>query len=401
MRTEELLANLPSSQSKQRPGAMEETRAKPPYQGPPRAPDEVPKFKVVDEDTYEQEPLHSRKYLKGFISVLKDVAVAFVIIFLIISVLFIYTGNWPPLVVVKSESMMHGTDSEVGVIDTGDMVLVKDVDEEDDIITYVAGEKSGHSTYGNFGDVIIFDKNGRGGTPVIHRAIMWVEYNTSGGGFDVPELDKKNVLSVSLPHFKSWGAPVDEPFVIDLGKVKNNILGDSEAFSFENGFSGYITKGDFNPGCDQVYRLNDSMGNPVGPVDIDWVIGKGRGELPWFGLIKLWADNTFRNDDEDKNKTVMPPTSVRNLWIVIFVLIGGTVAIDVTLIHLDNRKKKMDERMKFKEIGDPPPKKPGPMGMKGRDHTTKGDRPTISEEPLSIVPNQSVSKDDLLRGFKR
>ena len=55
----------------------------------------------------------------------------------------------------------------------------------------------------------------------------------------------------------------------------------------------------------------------------------------------------------------------------------------------------------IKEIEDPPPKKPGPMGMKGRDHTTKGDGPTISEEPLSIVAHQPVSKDDLLRGFKR
>ena len=44
--------------------------------------------------------------------------------------------------------------------------------------------------------------------------------------------------------------------------------------------SGFITKGDNNPECDQAGGLSS-------PVKITWIIGKARGELPWFGLIKL------------------------------------------------------------------------------------------------------------------
>jgi hypothetical protein len=27
----------------------------------------------------------------------------------------------------------------------------------------------------------------------------------------------------------------------------------------------------------------------VEPVEDDWIVGVARGEIPWFGLIKLWA----------------------------------------------------------------------------------------------------------------
>ena len=52
--------------------------------------------------------------------------------------------------------------------------------------------------------------------------------------------------------------------------------------------SGYITKGDStgNPHPDQLTH-RDINNDPVQPVDPDWVVGMARGELPWFGLIKL------------------------------------------------------------------------------------------------------------------
>jgi len=34
-------------------------------------------------------------------------------------VLYLFSGVWPPMVVIESSSMMHGEDSQVGVIDTG------------------------------------------------------------------------------------------------------------------------------------------------------------------------------------------------------------------------------------------------------------------------------------------
>ena len=81
--------------------------------------------------------------------------------FILIGSMWGYTQNWPPMVVVESESMMHAEDSEVGVIDTGDLVLVKKTSGRGDITTYIEGKKRDYKTYGEYGDVIIYagDKN--------------------------------------------------------------------------------------------------------------------------------------------------------------------------------------------------------------------------------------------------
>ena len=48
---------------------------------------------------------------------------------------------------------MHSSDSRIGIIDTGDMLLVKDPDSKD-ITTYVEGSKSGYRSFGEYGDDI-------------------------------------------------------------------------------------------------------------------------------------------------------------------------------------------------------------------------------------------------------
>ena len=82
-----------------------------------------------------------------------------------------YTGNWPPMVVIESGSMEHDDNplypepgfTHIGAIDTGDLVLVKSA-ERDDIVTYLEGKQTGYKRYGDYGDVIIYYKNGvRGG----------------------------------------------------------------------------------------------------------------------------------------------------------------------------------------------------------------------------------------------
>ena len=77
---------------------------------------------------------------------------------LIIGIIFAYCRVWPPMVVVVSGSMEHPPPlpeeprSYIGVIDTGDLVLVKKVNKVSDIITYVEGEKTGyHHQYHTFG----------------------------------------------------------------------------------------------------------------------------------------------------------------------------------------------------------------------------------------------------------
>ncbi|HOL08362.1 MAG TPA: S26 family signal peptidase, partial [Methanomassiliicoccaceae archaeon] len=135
-------------------------------------------------------------------SSIKAFIVAPIIFLIVIAAIFIYSGIWPPMVVVESKSMQHSDDtSYIGVIDTGDIVVVKKVNGFDEVTTYIEGLADGHSTYGEPGDVIIYYRDGMP-KPIIHRAIVMLEYNSTGGGFDVPTL--ANVPS------ETWSVPGGE-----------------------------------------------------------------------------------------------------------------------------------------------------------------------------------------------
>jgi signal peptidase I len=97
--------------------------------------------------------------------------------------LFAHTGSMPPLVVVESSSMIHELNGEVGSIDAGDLVLVHN-QPMDTVTTFAEASNPNHPQYGYeqhgmAGDVIIYDKNGEGGTPIIHRAILEVVQTSS------------------------------------------------------------------------------------------------------------------------------------------------------------------------------------------------------------------------------
>lgn len=196
-------------------------------------------------------------------SFFKDVVVAGLIVGGIVGGLFLYTGVWPPLVVVESGSMMHEDAGfgRVGTIDPGDLVLVTHVDSPDDVRPFATAREDGYATYGKAGDVIVFDAGG--GTPVIHRAMAWVQIHPGPGGEDrytVKGYGIDNASSITIP---------------SLG------LDD-----YEPAREGFITKGDsrFNFVADQA---GGSRAISSQPVTLDGIIGKARGELPWFGLIKL------------------------------------------------------------------------------------------------------------------
>ena len=128
----------------------------------------------------------ARTKYRGVILFLRDAGVALLFVILVLLAMFAYTGLWPPLVVVESNSMMHGEDnlSHIGAIDTGDLVLVKKVDSVSDVETYVDGLSSGHKTYGDYGDVVIYKRGGSNAvTPIIHRAIIYLEINADGQSY--------------------------------------------------------------------------------------------------------------------------------------------------------------------------------------------------------------------------
>ncbi len=235
----------------------------------------------------------------------KDIAIAGFILFIVVGLLYSYTGNWPPVVVVESGSMMHDEDSHIGIIDTGDMVLVKKVDGRDDITTYVEGRADDYERYGDFGDVIIYRKGGNEDyTPIIHRALFWVEVNTTA-------LDPAD-----------WTIAVPELGIGPRSKLDLPEYGISNYKASDAMHSGYITRGDNNYIQGQPVADQDPQ-RPISktPVKMDWVVGVAKGEIPWFGLIKLKITKTLPDD--------APRNSWMWLGITLFLLIGVPLLFDV------------------------------------------------------------------------
>ena len=264
------------------------------------------------------------------VSTIKAFIIAPAIFLLVIGAIFLYSGIWPPMVVVESESMQHSDDrSYIGVIDTGDIVVVKKVDSYQEVTTYVEGLANGHSTYGEPGDVIVYHRSGMP-KPIIHRAMVMLEYNFTGGGFDVPTLADIPAEMWSVPGERTWWNLKETLVLHDVGYIGARLeidLSTMLSYMFSNGrlHGGIITLGDNNweiidgvPVARYDQRWLTTMREPVME---DWIIGKARGELPWFGLLKLWATGTMPDD--------APANSQRNLVISLGALILIPVVIDV------------------------------------------------------------------------
>jgi signal peptidase len=336
-----------------------------------------------EEDEEEQKPFKAAAW-----DIIKDVAIAFIIVILIISSIYIYTGNWPPVVVVESDSMQHhDTESFLGVIDTGDLVLVKAIESENDIISYMKGKRMGHETYSEWGDVLIYRKNGYDDiTPVIHRALIWLKYNETSMSFDIPELkyhnapDEWQVLSGEQKWYNLSGSIIlkeigydKQNVIINLG----NILSTYNNPDIEP-HSGFITLGDHNRGNYDQNMLPDGHGGRVRPIKPEWVVGKARGELPWFGLIKLYfQDNTITER--------APQNSFTMLYVSLILIFAIPISIDIILIILESRKEKSQKKGKEEgEVKDD--KKPRDKEPPPEDEISEDDLPP---------PEDEISEDDL------
>jgi len=268
------------------------------------------------------------KGLRGFIY-------AAVIVLIIVGALVLYSGAWPPLVVVESRSMQHSnTESFIGAIDTGDMVILKKTNNSE-IRTYLESLADGYQTYGEYGDVIVYRPYGSDSrTPIIHRALFRMDYNSSGGGYDIPVLGE-----IPLSMWSVTGGPKDwhnlkaEIALTGIGynqvTVRLNVSTILNNFVHVNvvPFSGLVTLGDNNRGI--VDQMTDIC---WAPVRADWVSGVARGELPWFGLLKLWITGPAPDGP-------VPENSKTALFISLGVLIGGPIAIDLTSLVLERKGK--------------------------------------------------------------
>ncbi len=220
--------------------------------------------------------------------------IALAIVILILVSLYAYTGNWPPAYVIESDSMQHGTTDQVGLINTGDLVLAERVNASQ-ITTYVVGSGEGYQTYGEYGDVILYEANGgSGGAPIIHRTLVYVDYNPSNHTYSIPELSGRACGSESGAVYRVSAHPsgcgslalTGQLTLLNVGwmHVTVNVtlsMGDLGAHS------GFLTMGDNNylPGT-------PGLGEPDQPglsslVEPGWIVGVARGMIPWFGAIKL------------------------------------------------------------------------------------------------------------------
>jgi len=222
--------------------------------------------------------------------------VALAIVIILISSLYAFTQNWPPVYVVESGSMQHGTNDVVGLINAGDLVLAQKIPTQN-IQTYFDGFHSGYSTYGEYGDVILYWPNGGSSTPIIHRAILYLQYDPQTNGYNLSSLtglpcgsEAGSVFSVTGLNPCTTTSVTGTLSLYHVGWMNGNVTIPLTA-SVIGAHSGFLTMGDNNtlcggPGC----PLLPDQGNNAWLsqlVEPGWVIGAARGMLPWFGAFKL------------------------------------------------------------------------------------------------------------------
>ncbi|MBN1389503.1 MAG: S26 family signal peptidase [Candidatus Thermoplasmatota archaeon] len=337
-----------------------------------------PRGRVVGTDEgQEKEGLRTRIWNESR-SFIFDFIGAMIVLLIIIGALYTYTGNWPPLVVVQSGSMEHSDEtSSVGVIDTGDLVFVKRLGDGVDPVTYVEGTMSGYRSYDSYGDVIIYRPNGNETrTAIIHRAVIWIEFNSStyntetgsGGGYDVPTLGLMNIMDGFTIGSYEWprrSVSGDREINIATILYKFRMYGQTP-------HSGFLTKGDDNQDIDQTSSFGGSEPSWIQPVKREWIIGKSVGELPWFGIIKLKLEGNGGNS--------IHPNSERNLWIALVVIVASPFIIDLGIHFIIKSVRKEGEDDDETPVG--PDRRTRSSPEKERtDHSKGQDMPAGRDPP--------------------
>ena len=254
---------------------------------------------------------------------IRDIVAAVAIVGIILAALWAYTGQFPstPMVVVTSGSMMHDDASygRISTIDPGDLVVVKKIGGQDDVTTRgpIGNPTTKTRTYSDYGDVIIYYPMGnKERTPIIHRAICWVQANNDST-YTVEEYGIIRESSVNIPqlHLSNY-YPTN---------------------------SGFITKGDHNELPDQ-YPNGGISKEPIKP---EWILGKARGELPWFGMIKLMIyGNQGVSGNQDWTK-VGNAEAPGDIWVCLGLSLLAIAAIPISLDAYEYYKKKKEEKIEF------------------------------------------------------
>ncbi len=262
--------------------------------------------------------------------------VAVAVILLIVTSLFAYTGTWPPMVVIESQSMQHGYNDVPGIINTGDIVLVKHEVNTQDLTTYVEGEVNGFSTYGEYGNVLLYIPHDALGdvlstTPVIHRAIVYLQYD-GASGYSFPSVFALNcptqyvvINPVGVRTCPTYPSEPELGQLVLYGVGWQGVTVDinlNALIQQRETYSGYITMGDnnINYGSNPASGEYDQQGGCLISclVQPSWIEGVARGMIPWFGALKLWLEG---NSGEVPSQT----------WVYLAVSILAIIAIPQVL----------------------------------------------------------------------
>ena len=195
----------------------------------------------------------------GSLIYLRDVLTSVMIVAAIGTLLFAASGVWPPMVAVESGSMEPN-------MERGDLVFIVDNDRftpdnaVDDggtstgIVPADVAERTERTKFNRPGDVVVFRPNGNTGqTPIIHRAMFWVE---SG---------------------ENWYDRADREAI---GGAENC----EELNHCPAPHAGFITKGD-NEFTNQNYDQTSRLSAPVRP---QWLVGTAELRVPYLGHVRLF-----------------------------------------------------------------------------------------------------------------
>jgi signal peptidase I len=274
--------------------------------------------------------------------------VALAIVVLLLVCLFAYTQNWPPVYVVESESMQHGLTDQVGLINTGDLVLAQKIPNAS-IQPYFVGLRNGYTTYGEYGDVLLYQPNGVSGTPVIHRSILYLDWDPASRSYSAPSLQGLPCGNAPNADYATPGtagncSTSDLTGALDLyrvGWMSVNVTLDLAAPALGE-HSGFVTMGDNNFVCtgpgdcfgepDQEGAVTPAISSLVEP---GWVVGAARGMIPWFGAIKLLLAG---------QASMVPPQS----WQYLGLTIVGIIALAFG-VHFALRREGVETPLRKRE----------------------------------------------------
>jgi signal peptidase len=161
----------------------------------------------------------------------RDVIFVIAVVAIFSSASQVMFGLWTPMVAVESESM-------VPHIQIGDIIFMESM-ERTGVVTQKDGIQKNYTSFGEYGDVILYRPFGRTDrTPIIHRAMYYVDQGEP-----------------------MWNGGPPAPH------------------------AGYITKGDHNPSYDQKGDISYLQ-----PVKKEWITGVARiSRIPILGCISLAA----------------------------------------------------------------------------------------------------------------